>query len=90
MFGSEILDVAIGLALVFMMLSLIASGVREAVEGIVRSRAVHLERGIRMLLDDAEGKHLARALYRHPLIYSLFPGPSTYVARRFRGARPLA
>jgi hypothetical protein len=86
MFGSEILDVAIGLALIFLMLSLIASGVREWIEALVRSRAVHLERGIRMLLDDAEGKGLANALYQHPLIYSLFPGPAAHVARRFKGA----
>ena len=86
MFGSEILDVAIGLALVFLMLSLIASGVREAVEGVVKSRAVYLERGVRLLLDDPHGEGLARALYAHPLVYSLFPGPVVPVARRFRGA----
>jgi hypothetical protein len=86
MFGSEILDVAIGLALIFLMLSLIASGVREAVEGIVKSRAVYLERGVRLLLDDPRGEGLARALYQHPLVYSLFPGPVSLVARRFRGA----
>lgn len=67
MFGSDILDVAIGLALIFLMLSLIASGVREAVEAIVKSRAVELERGIRALLDDPAGTGMAKLLYQHPL-----------------------
>ena len=85
MFGSRILDVAIGLALIFLMLSLIASGVREAVEAIVKSRAVELERGIRSLLDDRDGTGMARALYQHPLVYSLYPGTYEPAAKRFRG-----
>jgi len=85
MFGSGILDVAIGLALIFLMLGLIASGVREGVEALVKSRAVELERGIRSLLDDEAGTGLAKTLYEHPLVYSLFPGKYEVVAKRFRG-----
>jgi len=85
MFGSDILDVAIGLALIFLMLSLIASGVREGVEALVKSRAVELERGIRAMLDDPQGTGMAKALYEHPLIYSLFSGEYDIVAKRFRG-----
>ena len=85
MFGSNILDVAIGLALIYLLLSLVASGIREAVEGIVKSRAVELERGIRSLLDDPDGTKMAKNLYEHPLVYSLFPGPYEVVEKRFRG-----
>lgn len=72
MFGSEILDVAIGLILVYLLLSLFATAVREGIESVVKARAVLLERGIRELLDDPTGRNLSRQLYEHPLIYSLF------------------
>jgi hypothetical protein len=85
MFGSEILDVAIGVALVFLMMSFLATAIREAVEGIVKARAVYLERGIRQLLDDAEGVGLSRAFYEHPLIFSLFPGEYNPMDRRWFG-----
>jgi hypothetical protein len=74
MFGSVILDVAIGLVLVFLLLSLIASAVREAIESVVKARAVHLERGIRALLDDPQGTGFAKQLYMHPLVSGLFQG----------------
>ena len=74
MFGMEILDVAIGIILVYFLLSLISAAVREGIEGIIKSRAVHLERGIRELLDDEQGVGFARYLYEHPLIYSLYRG----------------
>ncbi|MGQ0649870.1 MAG: hypothetical protein ACT4P7_20150 [Gemmatimonadaceae bacterium] len=54
MFGSETLDVLIGLALVFLLLSLIASALREALESMFRTRGVYLERGIRELLDSRD------------------------------------
>ena len=85
MFGSNILDVAVGLILIYLLMSLIASAIREAVEAIVQSRAVELERGIRTLLDDPAGTGLARALYEHPLVYSLYAGRYENAAKRFRG-----
>jgi len=85
MFGSEILDVAIGVALVFLMMSFLATAVREAIESVVKARAVFLERGIRQLLDDPDGTGLARAFYEHPLIFSLFPGEFDPKDRRIFG-----
>jgi hypothetical protein len=85
MFGSAILDVAIGLILIYLLLSLFATAVREAVETVLKARAVHLERGIRELLDDARGDGLVRQFYEHPLINSLFHDPYEPKARRFRG-----
>jgi hypothetical protein len=75
MFGSEVLDVAIGLILVYLLLSLFATAVREALESVFKTRAVFLEAGIRELLDDEVGRGLARDFYRHPLISSLYRGP---------------
>ncbi len=91
MFGSTILDVAVGLAFVFLLLSLIASALREAVECWMKSRAVHLERGIRELLNDPGGTGLAHTFYEHPLVKALYRGsdasrrdrPSYIPARNF-------
>src|SRR5215207_5316961 len=72
MFGSQILDVLIGLVSVFLLLSLVATAVRETVEAMVKSRAVMLERGIRELLCDPTSTGLVTRFYQHPLIYSLY------------------
>jgi hypothetical protein len=72
LFGSAILDTAIGLAFVFLLLSLIATAVREVLEVWLKSRAAHLEHGIRRLLDNGKGASLADSLYRHPLIRGLY------------------
>lgn len=74
MFGSEVLDVAIGLILVYLLLSLFATAVREGLESVFKTRAVFLEAGIREMLDDRGGDKLARDFYEHPLIYSLYRG----------------
>lgn len=70
MFGSVVLDVALGVAFVFLLLSLICSALREAIEARLKSRSLHLQRGIvEMLPGD-----LAKKLYEHPLVNSLFEG----------------
>lgn len=74
MFGSEILDVAIGLILVFLLLSLICSSVREAIETVLKDRASGLERGIREMFGDRDRLDLVPKFYRHPLINGLFRG----------------
>jgi hypothetical protein len=66
------LEVAIGLVFVFLLVSIICSAIREGIEARLKSRAAYLERGIRELLHDASGKGLARTLYEHPLIASLY------------------
>jgi hypothetical protein len=80
MFGSQVLEVAIGLVLMYLLLSLIASSIREAIESQLKSRAGDLEAGIRELLQDPGGAGLTKALYEHPLVFGLFKGaydPST-------------
>lgn len=75
MFGSEILEVAIGLILVFLLVSVICSAIREGIEAWLKTRASYLEHGIRTLLNDLKGEGLAKALYDHPLVNGLFFGP---------------
>ena len=49
MFGSVVLDVAIGMAFVYLLLSLIASVVQEMLAAFMQLRAANLERGLRSL-----------------------------------------
>jgi len=72
MFGSVILDVAIGIIFIFILISIICSAIREGIEGLLKTRAAYLEHGIRELLHDKEGEKLATAFYKHPNIYGLF------------------
>jgi len=76
MFGSATLEVAIGLIFVFILFSTICAAIREGIESFLKTRASYLERGIRELLrgDKKESQVLSTALFRHPLIFSLFTG----------------
>ena len=73
MFNSETLEVAIGMAFLFMLMALLCTAAKEWLEGVLKWRAMDLERAVRTLLDDADGS-LTAHVYRHPLIYSLFQG----------------
>jgi len=88
MFGSEILEVAIGIIFVFILVSIICTAIREGIETWMKERAAYLEHAIRELLHDKEGKGLAKALYTHPLISGLFSGD--YMAGNDRLPRPFA
>ncbi len=72
MFGSRILEVAIGIIFVFLLVSMICSAIREGIESWVKARAAFLEQGIRELLHDRHAVGIARSLYTHPLIYGLY------------------
>lgn len=72
MLGSSIIDIAIGLIFVYLLLSLICSAGNEVIESYSKKRAKDLEKGLNEMLRDPT---LVESLYRHPLIYSLFPKP---------------
>jgi hypothetical protein len=74
MLGSTILETAVGLILIFLLMSLICSALREAFESMMKQRALDLQCGIRELLQDPDGNGLAKELYSHPLVYGLFTG----------------
>ncbi|HEY6187003.1 MAG TPA: hypothetical protein VIW80_04930 [Pyrinomonadaceae bacterium] len=75
MFGSSILEVAIGMIFVYLLLSLICSAANEIIEAALKNRATDLERGIRELFNQEGGGHLVADFYKHPLIHGLFTGP---------------
>lgn len=68
MFGSQILEIAIGIIFIYLLLSLICSAVSELISRALSMRAKNLEDGIRNLLIDKEGKEYAKKFYDHPLI----------------------
>lgn len=74
MFGSEILDVAIGLMMMFLLVSLVVSSIKEAFETVLCQRAKGLERGIREMFGDFRRTGMVPEFYNHPLISSLFAG----------------
>lgn len=76
MFGSEVIEVGRGVALLFFFMSLIASAFCEAVENFLKTRATYLETGIKELLG-RDNEELVRRFYEHPMIAALYHG--TYV-----------
>ena len=74
MFNSGIIDVALGLIFIYLLLSLVCSAINEMIEARLKMRAKDLERGLRELLNDREGKGLVKDLYSHPLVLGLYPG----------------
>ncbi len=74
MFGSEVLDVAIGLVFIYPVLSLVCSAACELIESFLKGRAAYLKRGMTDMLNDPAGSGIVREIYNHPLVSSLFHG----------------
>ena len=66
--ASNIIDIAIGVSFIFVVLSVIASAVTEAISTVLSLRAVTLRRSIERLLKD---RTITAKLYAHPLIDGL-------------------
>jgi hypothetical protein len=66
------LDVAVGLVFLYFILSLICSGINEAIASRLRWRAQDLERGLWELLQDPkQGGRVLEELKKHPLIHPM-------------------
>lgn len=74
MFGSQILEVAIGMIFIFLLVSIICSSVREGIEALLKTRAAYLAHGIKELLHDPKLTGIAKSIYEHPLINGLSSG----------------
>ncbi len=79
-FGSTVLDTAIGLVLVYLLLSLVCTTINEWISGIFTTRAKFLEQGIKRLLagqqlpplkEGAPTLDLLKSFYAHPLVDSM-------------------
>jgi hypothetical protein len=75
MFGSDILDIVIGMVFIFLLLSLVCSALKEFLEALAKNRARDLERGIRELIGDPQNTtDFVEKIYNHGLVNSLFKG----------------
>jgi hypothetical protein len=88
LFGSTVLDVAVGLIFVYLLLAIICTSLNEWIAGILGLRAKNLELGIRQLLDRQPGPAkpgdpaaastnkdwLIAEFYKHPLVTGMKKG----------------
>jgi len=79
-FGSTVLDTAIGLVLVYLLLSLVCTTINEWIAGMFKTRAKFLEQGIARLLAGQKLPGVAgaeptvdllKSFYAHPLVSSM-------------------
>jgi len=80
MFGSAMLEVAIGLVFVFMLVSIMMTALQEAIEGFLRQRASDLESAIMQIMQGDQAT--LDIFYSHPLVYALYRGDPANAATR--------
>lgn len=85
MFGSQILDIAIGLSFVYLVLSLACAGLAEVILRAIESRAKFLREGLVNLLETTSAE--VDQLYQHPLLRA-FRGRKGFLLRE--GSDPTA
>lgn len=76
-----VLDVAIGLSLIYLIISLLASEIQELLATLLQWRAAHLKKSIETLLTGGEGtandesvKGIVESIYSNPLIRNISHG----------------
>jgi len=74
MFGSSILEVAIGMIFVYLFISLICSAINEGIASLINKRGKNLFEGVKNLLNDPTFTGLAQQLYTHGLVERFFAG----------------
>ena len=80
MFGSTVLEVAVGLTFCYASVALIVSTLQEALAAAMRMRQRCLQDGIKSMLNDPDLTALAGAVYAHALVNPhAGPGPA-YIA----------
>jgi hypothetical protein len=79
MFNSVIIDVAIGLTLSFLAVSLAASAITEAISSALKWREKTLLDGVKALLNDPNFTGIARDLYNHALVNPLADGTAASI-----------
>jgi len=92
LFGSTVLDVAVGLIFVYLLLAIMCTSLNEWISGILNLRGKNLALAIRQLLDrqpttrNPGSDSLIEAFYNHPLISGMMKSsqhPSYIPARTF-------
>ena len=68
MFGSSVLEIAIGITFIYLSLSLVCTSINEVIASLINKRGRNLFDGVKNLLNDPEFTGLAQQLYHHGLI----------------------
>jgi hypothetical protein len=80
--GVPALDLAIGLAFIFFLLSTLAATIQEFLAAILGLRARTLEQGLRSMLEDPDrGWEFVDKIYDHDLVRSLYRTPPAFGKR---------
>jgi len=75
MFGSAMLDIAVGVVFIFLLLSILATGINEIIMSGRNMRAKELLTGIESLLNDRNNTNgLVQQVYTHGQVYGLYLG----------------
>jgi hypothetical protein len=74
MFGSSILEVAIGIVFVYLLLGMVCTMANEWIASVLNQRGRNLLAGIKNLLNDPEFTGLAQQLYNHGLVDGIIQG----------------
>ena len=74
MFGSDMIEIAIGMIFVFLLISLVASTINEFILSLLNMRGRVLLTGLKTLLNDPDAKGLVNKVYNHGQIFGLFRG----------------
>src|SRR5260221_3835924 len=78
MFGSNALEIAIGVVFVYLLLSLLCTVINEGIAGALEQRGKNLLEGIKNLLNDPEFTSLAQHVYNHGLIDGVMQGVTDF------------
>src|SRR6516162_9933779 len=81
MFGSTVLEIALGLTMLYLGLSVVCSALNEYLSAVMGRRATHLRDALFGLLnkDDPKGRRMIALFFSHPLIGGL--SPSAWVGK---------
>jgi hypothetical protein len=89
MFGSAILDVAVGVVFGFLAISLFTSAAVEAINSYLKLRAVNLKSGVMALVNDPTFTGLAKQLYEHASISPFGPGAGAATVNTYQNKKAL-
>ena len=78
MFGSNALEIAIGIVFVYLLLSLLCTVINEGIANFLEMRGKNLLAGIKNLLNDPEFTSLAQHVYNHGLIGGVMQGVTDF------------
>jgi hypothetical protein len=78
MFGSNVLEIAIGLVFIYLLLSLFCTVINEGIATALEQRGKNLLAGIKNLLNDPEFTSLAQHIYNHGLVSGVMEGATDF------------